>query len=285
VERINLLRRAKHILRLYGFFPKKRLGQHFTVNSDMLQQLVSHASITKDDVVLEVGAGLGFLTQLLSSKCKKVIAVEVDPTLAEILRKQLHSLQNVDIIEGDILKISLPPFSKVVSAPPYSISSPLLFRLLERKFDWAVLILQKEFAERLAASVGSKDYGRLTITIYYWADVELLDYVPRTLFYPPPDVDSMMVRLKPRDPPFQVDDEETFFDLVRTLFTQRNKKVRNGLIPFLRKREITKKEAVELADSTIYSAKRVRELAPEDFGILTNELIRSFRRDLHPKKV
>ncbi len=276
MERINLLQRAKHILRLYGFFPKKRLGQHFTVNSDMLQRLVSHASITKDDIVLEVGAGLGFLTQLLSSKCKKVIAVEVDPKIVRILRKQLHSLQNVDLIEGDILKVSLPPFNKVVSAPPYSISSPLLFRLLERKFDWAVLILQKEFAERLAASVGSKDYGRLTVTIYYRADVELLDYVPRTMFYPPPDVDSMMVRLKPRGSPFQVDDEETFFELVRTLFTQRNKKVRNALIPFLRKREITGKEAVELADSTIYSAKRVRELAPEDFGILTNELLRKF---------
>jgi len=276
VERINLLQRAKHLLRLYGFFPKKRLGQHFTVNSDMLQRLVSHASITKDDIVLEVGAGLGFLTQLLSSKCKKVIAVEVDPKIVRILRKQLHSLQNVDLIEGDILKVSLPPFNKVVSAPPYSISSPLLFRLLERNFDWAVLILQKEFAERLAASVGSKDYGRLTVTIYYRADVELLDYVPRTMFYPPPDVDSMMVRLKPRGSPFQVDDEETFFELVRTLFTQRNKKVRNALIPFLRKREITGKEAVELADSTIYSAKRVRELAPEDFGILANELLRKF---------
>ena len=276
MERINLLRRAKHLLRLYGFFPKKRLGQHFTVNSDMLQRLVSHASITKDDIVLEVGAGLGFLTQLLSSKCKKVIAVEVDPKIVGILRKQLHSLQNVDLIEGDILKVSLPPFNKVVSAPPYSISSPLLFRLLERNFDWAVLILQKEFAERLAASVGSKDYGRLTVTIYYRADVELLDYVPRTMFYPPPDVDSMMVRLKPRGSPFQVDDEETFFELVRVLFTQRNKKVRNALIPFLRKREITGKEAVELADSTIYSAKRVRELAPEDFGILTNELLRKF---------
>jgi 16S rRNA (adenine1518-N6/adenine1519-N6)-dimethyltransferase len=276
VERINLLRRAKHLLRLYGFFPKKRLGQHFAVNSDMLQRLVSHASLTEDDIVLEVGAGFGFLTHLLSSKCKKVVAVEVDPQLVSFLRKQLHSLQNVDLIEGDILKVSLPPFNKVVAAPPYSISSPLLFRLLERKFDWAVLILQKEFAERLAASVGSKDYGRLTVTIYYRADVELLDYVPRTMFYPPPDVDSMMVRLKPRDPPFQVEDETIFFELVRTLFTQRNRKVRNGLIPFLHKHEITGKEAVELADSTVYSAKRVRELAPEDFGILTNELLRKF---------
>jgi 16S rRNA (adenine1518-N6/adenine1519-N6)-dimethyltransferase len=274
VERINLLQRAKHLLRLYGFFPKKRLGQHFAVNSDMLQRLVSHASLTEDDVVLEVGAGLGFLTQLLSGKCKKVVTVEVDPQLVSFLRKQLRSLQNVDLIEGDILKVSLPPFSKVVSAPPYSISSPLLFRLLERKFDWAVLILQKEFAERLAASVGSKDYGRLTVTIYYRADVELLDYVPRTMFYPPPDVDSRMVRLKPRTPPFHVEDEETFFELVRTLFTQRNRKVRNGLISFLRKHEITGKEAVKLADSMVYSSKRVRELAPEDFGILANELLR-----------
>jgi len=275
VENINLLRRAKRLLRLYGFSPKKRLGQHFVVNSDILQRLVSCASLTEDDVVLEVGAGLGFLTQLLSSKCKKVVAVEVDSKIVKILKAQLPDMPNVDLIEGDALKVSLPPFNKVVSAPPYSISSPLLFRLLERKFDWAVLILQKEFAERLAASVGSKDYGRLTVTIYYRADVELLDYVPRTMFYPPPNVDSMMVLLKPRDAPFHVEDEVTFFEVVRILFTQRNKKVRNSLIPFLRKRGITGKEALKLADSMVYSEKRVRELAPEDFGILANELRKS----------
>jgi 16S rRNA (adenine1518-N6/adenine1519-N6)-dimethyltransferase len=274
VERINLLRRARHLLRLYGFFPKKRLGQRFTVDIDLLQRLVSYASISKDDIVLEVGAGLGFLTQLLSSECKKVIAVEVDPKLVKILRKQLYNLQNVKLIEGDFLKVSLPPFNKVVSTPPYSLSSPLLFRLLESKFDYAVLVLQKEFAERLAASVGGKDYGRLTVSIYYLADVEILDTVPRTMFYPLPDVDSMIVYLKPREPPFQVEDKETFFELVQGLFTNRNKKVRNALIPFLRKREITGKKAVELADSTIYRAKRVRELAPEDFGILTSELLR-----------
>ena len=271
MERINLLQRAKHLLRLYGFSPKKRLGQNFTVNSDIVRRLVEYASLTEDDVVLEVGAGFGFLTQLLSGECKKVIAVEVDPQLVIFLRKQLRNLKNVDLVEGDILKASLPAFNKVVSAPPYSISSPLLFRLLETKFDLAVLILQKEFAERLAAPVGSKDYGRITVTIYYRADVELLDAVSRKMFYPPPDVDSMMLRLKPRDPPFHVDDEAIFFELVRTLFTQRNKKVRNALISFLRKRELPKEDAVELADSTVYSAKRVRELAPEDFGILANE--------------
>lgn len=276
MERINLLKRVKHLLRLYGVSPKKRLGQNFAVDSDMLQQLVSHASLTEDDVVLEVGPGFGFLTHFLSSKCKKVIAVEVDPQLVSFLRKQLHSMQNVDLIEGDILKVSLPPFNKVVSAPPYSISSPLLFCLLEQHLDWAVLILQKEFAERLAASVGTKDYGRLTVNVYYKADVELLDVVPRTMFYPPPDVDSMMVRLTPRAPPFHVDDEKAFFDLVRTLFTQRNRKVRNGLISFLHQHEITGKEAVDLADSTIYSGKRVRELSPQDFGLLANELLQKF---------
>ena len=276
MENTDLLRRAKRLLRLYGFFPKKRFGQNFSVSSEILERLVSHASLTKDDVVLEVGAGFGFLTEMLSDKCKKVIAVEVDAQLVNFLRKHLHPLQNVDLIEGDILKVSLPEFNKVVAAPPYSISSPLLFRLLERKFDSAFMLFQKEFAERLAASVGTKDYGRLTVSIYYRADVELLDYVPKSMFYPPPDVDSMMVRLKPRAPPFHVDDEAAFFELVRTLFTQRNKKVRNALIPFLRQRELARKEALELADSLVYSTKRVRELAPEDFAILTNELLRQF---------
>jgi 16S rRNA (adenine1518-N6/adenine1519-N6)-dimethyltransferase len=274
VENSNLLRKTKHLLRLYSLFPKRRLGQNFTVNSEVLQRLVSYAYLTKDDVVLEVGAGFGFLTTLLSCSCKKVIAVEVDPAIVSFLRKQLYSLKNVELIQGDILKVSLPPFNKVVSAPPYSISSPFLFRLLENKFDCAVLILQKEFAKRLAASVGSKDYGRLTINIYYRAEAELLDLVRRTMFFPPPDVDSMMVRLKPRAAPFHVDNEETFFELIRVLFTQRNKKVRNSLIPFLSKFKLSKEKTLELADSMVYSAKRVRELAPEDFGILTNELLR-----------
>lgn len=244
------------------------------VNADVLQRMILYASVTEDDVVLEAGAGLGFLTQLLSRECKRVIAVEVDPKLTGILREELQGLENVDLIEGDILKVSVPPFNKVVSTPPYSISSPLLFWLLERKFDCAVLTFQKEFAERLVASVGSKDYGRLTVTTYYRAEAERLDYVPKEMFYPQPDVDSMVVRLKPREPPFQVKDEETFLEIVRALFTQRNKKVRNAIIPFLHKRGVKREDAVGLADSLPFHDRRVRELAPEDFGILTNEIIR-----------
>ena len=271
---MSLLQRARRLLRLYRVFPKKRLGQNFVVNADLLQKMISYASVTTDDAVLEVGAGLGFLTQLLSRECKRVIAVEVDPKLIRILREQLHDSQNVDLIDGDILKVSVPPFTKVVSTPPYSISSPLLFWLLERKPDCAVLTFQKEFAKRLVASVDSKDYGRLTVTTHYRAEAELLDHVPREMFYPPPDVDSMVVRLKPRKPPFKVEDEETFLELVRALFNQRNKKVRNAIIPLLHKRGIKGGNALKLADSLVFHAKRVRELAPEDFGILTNEIVR-----------
>lgn len=277
MENPDLLRRAKHLLRLYNFYPKKRLGQNFTVNSDILQQLVSYSCLTKNDIVLEVGAGFGFLTQLLAEKSKKVIAVEVDPPLIAFLKQHLQGLDNVELIEGDILKVCIPEFSKVVAAPPYSISSPLLFRLLENKFDSAFLILQKEFAERLAASVGSKDYGRLTVNIYYRADVELLELVPRTMFYPSPDVDSMILRLTPRTPPFPVEDELFFFDLVRVIFTQRNKKVRNAVVPFLREHKIPKTKAVVFADSLFYSERRVRELAPEDFGFMANEIFKKIK--------
>jgi 16S rRNA (adenine1518-N6/adenine1519-N6)-dimethyltransferase len=271
---MDLLPRARRLLRLHRVFPKKRLGQNFVINRALLQKMISYASVGREDTVLEVGAGLGFLTQLLSPACKRVIAVEIDPRLTKILRSELRDLENVDLIEGDVLSLSVPQFNKVVSTPPYSISSPLLFWLLERSFDCAVLTFQKEFAERLNAAVGSRDYGRLTVGTYYRAEAELLDLVPRSMFYPPPDVDSMVVRLKPREkPPFYVEDEETFFKLVQTLFTQRNKKVRNAFVLFLRGR-VRKADVKRLADSMLFRDKRVRELAPEDFGAMSNEIVR-----------
>jgi len=239
-----------------------------------MQRMINFAELNDEDVVLEVGAGFGFLTKLLSERCKKVVAVEVDPKLFQALREQFHAVRNVELIEGDVLKTSVPPFNKVVSTPPYSISSSLLFWLLERPFDMAVVTFQKEFAERLEAPVGSKDYSRLTVNTYYRADVELLDVVPKTAFYPPPDVDSMIVRLKPKSkPPFRVRNKQVFFELVQTVFTQRNRKLRNAVLPFLQRHGIIREKALELADSLTFHDKRVRELAPEDFGALTNEVL------------
>lgn len=270
---LNLYRETRSLLRRYGIFPKKRLGQNFLVEQSVFQNMINHADISQDEVILEVGAGLGFLTRLLSSRCKKVITIEIDAKLVTILREQLGSLENVELIEGDVLTADVEAFDKVVSTPPYSISSPLLFWLLDRSFKLAVLAFQEEFARRLAAQIGSKDYSRLTVAIYYRADVELLDLVPRNSFYPPPDVDSIIARLKPRPPPFKVKDERLFFELVKTVFTQRNKKLRNAIMPFLTSRNIIKEKAQRLADGLTFYDKRVRELAPEDFGALTNEIL------------
>lgn len=274
---MSLLQKTRLLLRRYRFFPKKRFGQSFLIDGDLLQKLSSYASVSDADVVLEVGAGLGFLTRLLAQKCRKVIAVEIDGKLVKILEEQLCDLRNVELIESDVLKVSVPSFNKVVSTPPYSISSPLLFWLLERRFDCAVLAFQREFAERLNAPIDSKEYSRLTVSTYYRADVELLDYVPKELFYPPPDVDSTIVRLKPRKPPFSVEDEKLFFELVQTLFTQRNRKVRKSVVPFLQRHRFGREEALKISDSLLFHDKRVRELAPEDFGAIANEVARKIR--------
>jgi len=239
----------------------------------LLERMISYASLSPADAVLEVGAGLGFLTRLLAERCGRVVAVEIDGRLVSILRDELHDVGNVELVHGDVLSTPLSRFNKVVSTPPYSISSPLLFWLLDRSFDCAVLTFQEEFAKRLSAQVGSKDYSRLTVATYYRADAELLDFVPKSAFYPPPDVDSVVVRLKPRAPPFRVKDEKTFFELVRVTFTQRNKKVRNAVLPFFLKRRMAKGEALRLADSLLFCERRVRELAPEDFGALANEIV------------
>jgi len=270
---LNLYRETRSLLRRHQIFPKKRLGQHFVIDNSLLQSMIAYADVNRDDVVLEVGAGLGFLTRLLSLRCKRVIGVEVDPKLVAVLREQTSQLQSVELIEGDVLIINIPSFDKMVSTPPYSISSPLLFWMLKKSFKLAVLAFQEEFARRLMATVSSKDYSRLTVATYYRADTELLDHVPKSSFYPPPNVDSVIVRLKPKPVPFRVKDEKAFFQLVQTVFTQRNKKLRNAVVSFIIKQGLGKVEAQRLADSLTFHDKRVRELAPEDFGALTNEIL------------
>jgi 16S rRNA (adenine1518-N6/adenine1519-N6)-dimethyltransferase len=266
---MSLTERTKKLLKCHRIIPSKRLGQNFMVDEGYLHSMVSYASLSKEDIVLEIGAGFGVLTRVLPQLCGKVIAVEVDRRLVEVLKKEFAGFGNVVVIEGDVLEATIPKFNKVVANPPFQISSPILFWLLEKRFDLAVLTFQKEFAERLVADVGSKDYGRLTVETYYRAEVELLETVPGEAFFPPPDVDACIVGLKPRSvPPFYVKNEKIFHELVRTLFTQRNRKVRNAIAECLAK---TGKEEI-LADSLLFHDKRVRELAPEDFGAIANEL-------------
>jgi 16S rRNA (adenine1518-N6/adenine1519-N6)-dimethyltransferase len=271
---MSLLERTKLLLRRHRIFPKKRLGQNFMVEPSIFQCMAKYASLSQDDVVLDIGAGLGFLTRFLADKCKYVLAVESDSRLVSFLHAELRDLPNVELIEGDVLNVQMSQFNKVISVPPYYFSSSLLLWLFNKNFECGVLIFQKEFVNRLVASVGSEDYGWLTVVAYYHAEVELFDEIPKWMFYPQPEVSSIIVRLElKKRPPFTLKDKVLFKQLVQTLFTQRNRKVRNAVLPFMKSKHVTTAEnVVELADSLPFHDKRVRELAPEDFGALANAL-------------
>jgi 16S rRNA (adenine1518-N6/adenine1519-N6)-dimethyltransferase len=268
------LEETKRLLRAFRIVPNRLLGQNFMVESSVFPLLSDYASLSMADVVLDAGAGFGFLTLFLAKKCKEVVAVERDPQVAEALRGRLGGLPNVTVIEADVLKARLPEFNKVVAIPPYSLSSRLVVWLLEREVECAVLVLQREFANRLVACVGSEDYGWLTVVACHDAEVELFDAVPKAMFYPQPEVDSVIARLKPwRIAPFKVSDEPFFKRMVRWLFTQRNKKLSNALAPFIKSAyKVSKEEAEKRVCAVPFRERRVRELAPKDFGELANVL-------------
>ena len=268
------LEETKQLLRTYRITPNKLMGQNFMVEPSLYPKLCAYASLGHSDVVLDAGAGFGFLSRFLVDKCKTVVAVEKDPQVAKVLREQVKGIGNVIVIEGDVLKVTLPEFNKVIAIPPYYLSSHLVTWLLERKIECAVIILQKEFAGRLIAAVGSEDYGWLTVVTNQRAEVELLDAVPKAIFYPQPEVDSIIVRLKPwSTKPFEVKDEMFFVRMVKWLFTQRNKKLGKALTPFIKSNfKLSKQDSEKLALSLPFHDRRVRELSPKDFGALANAL-------------
>lgn len=236
--------------------------------------MVSQAHLDRTDTVLDAGAGMGFLALLMAEKSKTILAVETDARLANILREKVKRTANVRIIEGDVLRVEIPPFNKVVSIPPYNISSNFLHWLFKRGFDRAVLVLQKEFASHLVAPVGSEDYGWITVITYYYAEVELLEEIPKSMFFPPPKVDSIITCLTPKKPrPFTLMAETQFKGLLQSLFRRRNKKIRNAIISYLKEVHVMPKEEMEeIAASIPFRDQRVRELSPEDFGVLSNVL-------------
>lgn len=203
----------------------RKLGQHFLVDERILARIIDYAELAEEDQVLEIGPGTGNLTKFLSARSGHVAAIEVDPRLAATLEGRFP---NVKLIYGDALKVPFPHYNKVVSNLPYQISSKITFKLLEQPFDLAVLMYQREFAQRMVASPGSKDYGRLTLNVNLRAQVEMMEKVPRGAFRPPPQVESAVIRLRPRKDRPKVD-EKLFESLTRGLFNQRRKKVKKGL--------------------------------------------------------
>ena len=268
------------LLRKHGIRLSKRAGQHQVIDPTVLEQMVDYAELSRDDLVLEVGAGIGNLTLLLAARGGRVIAVERDRRLIKVLGERSRGYSNVELLCGDALQIELPKFNKVVANLPYGISSDITFRLLERKFELAVLMYQREFAERLVARPGSDDYGRLMVNAYYRASVELLGEVPPEAFFPQPKVTSAIVRLRPREPPFDVADENMFFNVVRALFQHRRQRVRNALChsfgEIFPSKGMSKAERRTIIDQSIpkgLAEARVIDLSPEKFGKIADCLV------------
>jgi 16S rRNA (adenine1518-N6/adenine1519-N6)-dimethyltransferase len=268
------LEQIQNILLTHNIRPNKLLGQNFIIDSSFYPKLLRYAEVEKADVVLDAGAGFGFLAKFLSDKCRSVLAVEKDPYVASFLRQEIGGLDNVVVVEGDVLKVQLPPFNKVISAPPYYLSTQLVMWLLDRTIDSAVLVVQKEFAERLFAAVGSAEYGWLTVVVQQAAQVQLLDDVPKNRFYPSPEIDSLIVRLKPlRIKPFNIKDRSLFVQLTKSLFTERNKKLAKAIGPFLKNHyKISKCEVEKIAADLALGDRRPRELEPRDFGAILDAL-------------
>lgn len=268
------LEETKQLLRDYRISPNKLLGQNFMIEPAIYEKLCIYASLENCDIVLDAGAGFGFLSCFLAAKCRRVIAVEKDPQVALVLREQVKDLGNVMPVEGDVLKTPFPPFNKVISIPPYYLSSNLTTWLFKLKVDCAVMILQKEFANRLVANVGSEDYGWLTVLTYLNAESKLLDAVPKDMFYPQPEVDSVIISLKPwTKPKFEIEDELFFKQMVKWLFTQRNKKLGKALAPFLRNTlKLSKQDAEKIADALPFHDRRPRELPPQNFGAIADAI-------------
>lgn len=270
-----MIRDSQGYFELPNVILKKGLGQHLLVDKGIAKRIVGYAEIDLDEVVLEIGPGLGALTLMLAEKAKNVIAVEKDSNLYKILEGKIPS--NVTLINDDALTIDYPRFDVVVSNMPYQISSPLTFKLLKHDFRVAVLTYQKEFAERMTAGPGTKNYSRLTVNVYYRANCEILEEVPRTAFHPTPKVDGAIIKLVPRKvPPFLLEDEEQFFDITRTLFSHRRKMIKNALKEYIRNLPITHKkrpnDIKNLIQNLPFKDQRIESLRPEEIGTLSNKI-------------
>ncbi len=254
-----------------GIPPLKRFGQHFLIDKAVRERLIELAELTVDDTVLEVGPGLGFLTTALVERAGRTIAIEKDRTLAAYLKKKFSHVQNLTVVEGDALTAQIPEGAKIVSSPPYNISSKLTLLIMNSRFRLAALLMQEEFVRRLTASSGTRDYGRISVMLQCKAQAELKMRVPNDSFYPRPRVDSALVRIKPVKENFLVKNQQLFLDLVRALFTQRRRKLRGVLTRYLKARYPVQSKTLLQRVSLV--EKRIYELNPNELMILSNQIV------------
>lgn len=234
--------RTQAILTQYGLHAKKKFGQNFLTDLSVLQGIVETAEITADDYVIEIGPGIGALTEQLARRAKRVLAFEIDPQMVAVLAETLQPYDNVTVVEQDILKVDLAQMIatefgvgarvKVVANLPYYITTPILMQLLRSNIAWdnIVVMMQREVADRLNAAVGTKAYGVLTLTVAYFAQATLAINVPATSFNPSPNVDSAVVKLTPHTPEIVVDQPERLFGVIKGSFSHRRKSLWNNMV-------------------------------------------------------
>ena len=232
------------VLQKYNFNFQKKFGQNFLINTSVLEDIISEADVTEDDMVLEIGPGIGTMTQYLCEAARQVIAVEIDTNLIPILQDTLSEYDNVKVINEDILKVDINALAneynsgkpiKVVANLPYYITTPIIMGLFESHvpIDSITIMVQKEVADRMQEGPGSKEYGALSLAVQYYSTPEIVVNVPPSCFMPQPKVGSAVIKLTRHEkPPVDVDDEKLMFKLIRASFNQRRKTLANGLNNF-----------------------------------------------------
>ena len=277
----SLSKITKDILNEHGIKLNKNLGQNYLIDKNKRDQIINFGNVTKDDVVLEIGTGIGTLTIELAKKAKKVIAIEQDEKICSILAKRLkdEKIDNVELINDDALKVEFPEFNKIISNLPYQISSPITFKFLDYDFDLAILMYQKEFAARMNGEVGTKDYSRLSAMLYFKCDVEKLTEVSNESFIPKPQIDSTVIKLTPKENTIDNEDFRIYSKFTKALFQHRNKKIRNALIDSRHiisniDKKVLKKRLNEIEDEKIqdYLKERVVVLSPEEILFISQKL-------------
>ena len=273
----------KEIINKYEIKPRKKLGQSFLLDGNIIRKIAAAAQITKEDIVVEIGAGIGVLTEILAQEARKVIAVEIDTKLVEILKEKLASYTNAEIHCGDILKYDFKALAKrykskvkVIGNVPYNISSPLIFHLLSFRsvIDCFILMLQKEVVQRLAAAPNNKSYGVPSVLLQMFASVEKIFDVPASCFYPRPKVESAVIRGAFLDKPLmELADAAFFTQLVKASFAQRRKMLINNLRNSKLLTNISEEKIRDvLACADINGKRRGETLSVEEFGKLSNVL-------------
>lgn len=287
MEKLSNPQRTIEVIKKYEFCFQKKFGQNFLIDGHVLDKIIAGAGVTKDDMVLEIGPGIGTMTQYLAEAAGKVVAVEIDRNLLPILQETLADYDNVKVIHADVLSLDLEKLVqeenggrsiKVVANLPYYITTPIIMALFEQHVPLAnvTVMVQKEVAARMKSGPGSKDYGALSLAVQYYAEPYIVANVPCNCFMPRPNVDSAVIRLtRYEEPPVQVKDEKMLFKIIRASFNQRRKTLQNGLNNSSELNFTKDQIAAAIAEAGFSPSVRGEALTLEQFAKLTDILLKA----------